>query len=427
MTSPAVALLLAALASLAWGTQGARLLQADQTFEVANITLEFAAYNNMLDEPLLTVSKASKAGRQLYYEVPQAPVGVLAFFHGCAHNAYDLWPPQLGCEECRGLPGEVSHTKQALSLGYAVVAMNSLDRSNDPSKETYRCFSYSDDRESAVEALKDIISDLELEDLPLYLAGVSSGGSFALKLLKDLSGELEVSGVISEVLSIDPDKDSYDFETWPPVAFIEMQKDTPTNERIERNQEVLAEAGVPAQIIHVPERAVYPTFFSDQAADISPQLSIKIVAALKQIGVLDEKGWLLDDPRHGFDSLDWRAELKDRVPELSSSKSVTYSITPDASDVSELLNTAYSSHEIVGDYTTACLKWFEGGASDDLEQLAQARGRRPCRACLREIMGEARPRSREYVIRKPALLSAARLQPGQKPATAGGPPPGPER
>lgn len=134
------------------------------------MTLEFAAYNNMLDEPLLTVSKASKAGRRLYYEVPQAPVGVLAFFHGarrswmlakgvsaavpgggalvgafvwlagkrlarslhgvsrtvrasrplvpaelttrapwlrptpagCAHNAYDLWPPQLGCEECRG-------------------------------------------------------------------------------------------------------------------------------------------------------------------------------------------------------------------------------------------------------------------------------------------------------------------------------------
>ncbi len=48
------------------------------------------------------------------------------------------------------------------------------------------------------------------QDLPLHLAGVSSGGSFALKLLKDLSGELEVSGVISEVLSIDPDKDSYD-------------------------------------------------------------------------------------------------------------------------------------------------------------------------------------------------------------------------
>lgn len=38
------------------------------------------------------------------------------------------------------LPGEVSHTKQALSLGYAVVAINSLDRSDDPTEDTYRCF-----------------------------------------------------------------------------------------------------------------------------------------------------------------------------------------------------------------------------------------------------------------------------------------------
>ncbi|KAL4444235.1 hypothetical protein ABPG75_011972 [Micractinium tetrahymenae] len=405
---PITALLLAALTALAGGAQAARLLQAGDAghaIDTANLTLDFAAYNNLLDQPLMTVSKASKAGRQLYYEVPQAPVGVLAFFHGCAHNAYDLWPPQEGCKECRGLPGELSHTKQALSLGYAVVAINSLDRSDDPSSDTYRCFSYSEDKDSAVEALKDIIAELELEDLPLYLAGVSSGASFALKLLKDLEGELEVSGVISEVLAVDPDKDPFDFETWPPVAFIEMQKDTPTNKRIERNQEALAEAGVPAQIIHVPERAVYPAFFSDQAADVSPRLSVKIVAALKQIGVLDEQGWLQDDPRHGFEGLDWRSQLQDLVPELSGSKAdVTYSLEPDASDVSELLNTAYSGHEIVGDYTTAVLRWFEGGAAEDLEQLAQ-----------------------EYVIRKPALLSPERLQPGQKPATAGGPPPGPER
>lgn len=124
--------------------------------------------------------------------------------------------------------------------------------------------SYSADKDTAVEALKDIISELELEvgrgggppardgttplratrhalgvrpsfglserpfthqrhvdvdpalcptsppqDLPLYLAGVSSGATFALKLLKDLRGELDVSGVICEVLAIDPDKDSY--------------------------------------------------------------------------------------------------------------------------------------------------------------------------------------------------------------------------
>lgn len=90
MTSPAVALLLAALALLAGGARGARLLQADHALEAGNLTLDFAAYNNLLDEPLLTVSKATKAGRELYYEVPQAPVGVFAFFHGARRQPRDM-------------------------------------------------------------------------------------------------------------------------------------------------------------------------------------------------------------------------------------------------------------------------------------------------------------------------------------------------
>lgn len=76
------AMLLAALAGLAGSAQAARLLQTGYTLDASNLTLDFVAYNNLLDEPLLTVTKVTKAGRQLYYEVPQAPVGVLAFFHG---------------------------------------------------------------------------------------------------------------------------------------------------------------------------------------------------------------------------------------------------------------------------------------------------------------------------------------------------------
>ena len=56
------------------------------------------------------------------------------------------------------------------------------------------------------------------------------------------------------------------------------------------------------------------------------------------------------------------------------------------------------------------------------------------RSALRRLFNEAVMPADGYValagfyrVLKPALLSAARLQPGQKPATAGGPPPGPER
>lgn len=47
------------------------------------------------------------------------------------------------------------------------------------------------------------------QDTPLYLGGVSSGASFALKLINEL-GDGEASGVFSEVLAIDPEKDDFD-------------------------------------------------------------------------------------------------------------------------------------------------------------------------------------------------------------------------
>jgi hypothetical protein len=67
----------------------------------------------------------------------------LVIFHGCSHNTSDGWPyDPLGCSECVGLPEEVAHTKQALRMGYAVLAVES--RSRDRSGPLGgRCFSSS--------------------------------------------------------------------------------------------------------------------------------------------------------------------------------------------------------------------------------------------------------------------------------------------
>jgi hypothetical protein len=58
--------------------------------------------------------------------------------------------------------------------------------------------------------------------------------------------------------------------------------------------------------MQVFDRVVYPQYFSDQTPEISKALSRKTVAALKQLGVLDEQGNLTDDPRQGFKGLNWR-------------------------------------------------------------------------------------------------------------------------
>lgn len=61
----------------------------------------------------------SKHGHQFFYQVPDSPRGVAAFFHGCVGAGSNYWPQSTTCPECRGLPEQLSHTLQALRRGYA--------------------------------------------------------------------------------------------------------------------------------------------------------------------------------------------------------------------------------------------------------------------------------------------------------------------
>ena len=39
--------------------------------------------------------------------------------HGCAGTAFNWWPQSASCNNCRGMPEQMSHTIQALARGYA--------------------------------------------------------------------------------------------------------------------------------------------------------------------------------------------------------------------------------------------------------------------------------------------------------------------
>jgi hypothetical protein len=58
--------------------------------------------DNREGKPLLTPSQTELEGRTFYYEIPNNPKGLLVLFHGCYHSAYDFWPEQDDCPECRG-------------------------------------------------------------------------------------------------------------------------------------------------------------------------------------------------------------------------------------------------------------------------------------------------------------------------------------
>ena len=68
----------------------------------------------------------------------------LVMFHGCQRDASAGWPyDPLVCSECHGLPEEVARTKQALRMGFAVLAVESRNRAEP------RCFSSSTDAKTS--------------------------------------------------------------------------------------------------------------------------------------------------------------------------------------------------------------------------------------------------------------------------------------
>lgn len=150
----------------------------------ARAALKYDSNTDAYGGTLLTPTKGTLDKRDFYFEIPHDPVGVLFMAHGCVHDAADFWPSSAACPECSGalptgavggrvggglappswaaavlsgvhtapplqlrrgphcrhrcagLPEEVSHTKQALARGYAVIAVDSKDRRWDS-----RCYS----------------------------------------------------------------------------------------------------------------------------------------------------------------------------------------------------------------------------------------------------------------------------------------------
>ena len=68
--------------------------------------------------------------RKTLWEVPASPKGVLLLCYGCNHQGSDFWPASDRCQDCLGLPGEVTLRTAAIKHGYAVIAVTSIDRSS---------------------------------------------------------------------------------------------------------------------------------------------------------------------------------------------------------------------------------------------------------------------------------------------------------
>ncbi|KAL4442067.1 hypothetical protein ABPG77_011328 [Micractinium sp. CCAP 211/92] len=442
----------------------------------------------------LKPSRLQAYGRTHYYQLAERPIGTLVFFHGCSRSAKGFFPyDPKDCPECLGLPEDVSHTKQALARGYTLLAL-------EPNDDKGLCWSssvkdgYVNDQPDAIAAITKFLQDQGLAGKPVYLAGASSGGTFALKLpatlylaaksagalsleqasamaeafngtaasVPDLAGALaaaasasgvlgmegnatgranataapfylQVHGIITEV-STPTDFGAADsmgrlrWPNYPPTAFVTMERDLSGQREAQTNVMFFTRNGVPSGTVVSLKRRIGPSYFSDRAPVISPEQSKRIVAGLKQVGLIDADGQLVanpkDDDKPESLAYKWDTKLQQALPWLSSGP---LTLQFRKSLIRQALFVAYANHEHVSDYMTACLAWLETSGRGDLARLAQQlmvpRGNLTALTADRVTSSDRSPPPRPPP--SPSTPPSPRASPPSPPTQVESPPPSP--
>ena len=144
---------------------------------------------------------------------------------------------------------------------------------------------------------------------------------------------------------------------YPPTLIVHMPRDERIAGMVVAALEALKASGTPAAEIRVSPRPVTADWLATASeGSISGKMAAEIVKALRDGAMLDDAGMLLSDPR----ARKWRPLVQPLVGNMS--------LASDRSPLPELLNRAYARHEIVNEYTAACLTWLEGGGKLPIEQ-----------------------------------------------------------
>ena len=302
-------------------------------------------------------------GRTHLYQVPENPVGTFAFFHGCGRTAQGFWPYHPDhAPDCYGLPEDVSHAKQALRRGYAMVALTPNEKSG--------CWSMAaQDGPQATEMLEKILKSNNLLDKPLYVAGASSGAGFAIRLqayFEKVNSVLRVSGVMSEVnTNISPldSRGQLNARNFPPVVWVVLEGDVKSVREAKDYVAAVTKKNKPAATVVGPIRTITPDYFAERIPSFSKSQSQELAAAMRKVGLINEQGKFKIDPSQGG----WRSDLRKHIP----ANDRQYTLDFRKSAILQSLLVAYAYHEHVSDYTTAALIWFEKDGKPQFSDLAE--------------------------------------------------------
>lgn len=171
--------------------------------------------------------------------------------------------------------------------------------------------------------------------------------------------------MIAQIVPGRPDLlQAQDGRRFPPVLFVHMaQRDPGFAAQVWEALEYCRQQGIPAGEIRVAPRPLTPAFLRrTQLVDAGEAAAV--LAALREIGLIDEEGFVLESPRSSPAKEQWEEAL---VPVLGDGQGKElWSL-----HIAELLNVAYAQHEISSDSTAVSLAWLEAGGQTTVAELQQ--------------------------------------------------------
>lgn len=288
---------------------------------------------------------------ELVFQIsPYRQRGTILLLHGCSHSATHFFPPAPGCSQCIGLPEELAITKTSLYRGYSVLAVSSTDRKSK-CWSPHACGANGNDFQRIASSLRAAQQyHVYAPHLPLFAVGVSSGAFFATSLPSRFRiGGVNaiVSGAIFSSLQqpLNPNPLLY-----PPHVFTHMaNRDSRTAAAVQRAMSHLRRIRVPTIQFKVSPKQITPRYLHTAVPCWEMGLTQKVVSSLKAGSFLDDRSFLILDPRRSH----WRSSV------IHLQETLRDSFVPDKSPLSEELNRAWAGHEITSEYFADTLDFLE--------------------------------------------------------------------
>ena len=313
------------------------------------------------------------AGLPYMWESPANPRGIVFLAHGCGRSHKDFWDPSPSpgggagaCPDCTGMPEERRIVETCLSRNLLAVAIGT------PAEAKDRCWSPRAHAPVVAETLVRLQRELHMERLPVYVFGASSGAG----LVAVLPHSITIAAVSLQIFGVDP---TVFHQGYPATLFDHMPRDRRMAKVVQADLRRLEKLHVPHAELKLMPQSMGPYFFSGRIpGKVTKDMSMTLVRALADHGLVDANGHLTENPRrlawkevtiadvgsagrggggrggYGGDPQSRAATAQAGVERLRA----MLRMETERSPIAEELNVAWAAHEISGQHFTRIVDWF---------------------------------------------------------------------